>query len=123
MESFPNWLLKELKDRDMSQSDLARLANLGSGTISNIMNGSRKVGQDTLTKIAQALRLPPELVFEKAGVLPPKTELPPKHRELMEKLKTASEADVQFVIDMLEVSVKNRQRQVPNNINPKTTPR
>jgi len=43
MESFSDWLLKELKERDMSQSDLAHIAKLGSGTISNIMTGTRKV--------------------------------------------------------------------------------
>lgn len=44
MESFSDWLLNELKQREMSQSDLARLAKIGTGTISNIMSGNRKVG-------------------------------------------------------------------------------
>jgi transcriptional regulator with XRE-family HTH domain len=72
MERFSDWLLRELKDRDMSQSDLSTVAGLGRGTISNIMNGTRNVGQETLVKIASALHLPPDLVFEKAGILPPK---------------------------------------------------
>jgi transcriptional regulator with XRE-family HTH domain len=70
MERFSDWLLNELKSRDMSQSDLARIAGLGRGTISNIMNGTRNVGQDTLTAIARALRLPPETVFRAAGIFP-----------------------------------------------------
>jgi transcriptional regulator with XRE-family HTH domain len=80
MESFSNWLLAELQSRDMSQSDLAHIAKLGSGTISNIMTGNRKVGQDTLTKIAHALKLPPDFVFEKAGIInihAPKVNPPP----------------------------------------------
>jgi transcriptional regulator with XRE-family HTH domain len=56
MERFSDWLLNELKSRDMSQSDLARIAGLGRGTISNIMNGT--------------LRLPPETVFRAAGIFP-----------------------------------------------------
>lgn len=123
MESFSDWLLNELQRQNMSQSDLARAANLGRGTISNIMSGTRNVGQDTLVKIARALRLPPELLFEKAGVLPPKTDLTPNKRELMEKLKTADDATVKMVIEILEVAVRNKQREIPNNINPKTTPR
>ena len=70
--NFGNWLLDELKLHKMNQSELARLAGLGSGTISNIMNGEKRVGPDTATAIAHVLRLPPDLVFEKAGILPPK---------------------------------------------------
>lgn len=60
----------------MSQSELARLAKLGRGTISNIMSGNRQVGQDTISAIARALKLPPETVFRAAGILPPQTPAP-----------------------------------------------
>lgn len=102
MESFSNWLLKELKGRNISQSDLARLAGLGSGTISNIMSGNRKVGQETLNKIAGALRLPPELVYEKAGLLPPKTELSEVKRTLMHLAESLPDSDVELAVKILE---------------------
>lgn len=70
MERFSDWLLKELHNRSMSQSELASLAGLGSGTISNIMNGSRNAGQNTLEKIAKALNIPTAEVFVAAGILP-----------------------------------------------------
>jgi transcriptional regulator with XRE-family HTH domain len=89
VESFSDWLLKELNARNMSQSDLARVAGLGSGTISNIVSGNRKVGQETLDKIARALRLPPEAVFRAAGLLPPNKDLDPwveQQKEIISKL-------------------------------------
>ncbi len=102
MESFSNWLLKELRDRDMSQSDLAHIAKLGSGTISNIMTGNRKVGQDTLVKIAHALHLPPDFVFEKAGILPPKVELSPIKRALLHASEGLPDSDLQLALSLLE---------------------
>ncbi len=76
MEKFGEWLLTELKKNKMTQSELARLAGLGSGTISNIMSGEKKVGADTATAIAHVLRIHPRKVFEKAGLLPPSAEDP-----------------------------------------------
>lgn len=102
MERFSEWLLKELKDRDMTQADLSRIAGLGSGTISNIMIGNRKVGQDTLAKIAHALKLPPDLVFEKAGILPPKRDLSPIKRKLAHLAESLPDSDVETAIALLE---------------------
>ena len=116
MESFSDWLLKELKERDMTQSDLAHIAKLGSGTISNIMTGTRKVGQETLTKIAHALQLPPDLVFEKAGVLPQKTELSPIKRALLHAAEGLPESDLQLALSLLE------QRQEYYKKNPQAKP-
>jgi len=119
---FNDWLLSELRKKEWDQADLARASGLTTAAISKYIGG-RVPNSEALQKIAHALKLPPELVFEKAGLLPPKSELSPKKRELMEKLQHSTDADAQFVIDMLEVAVKNRQRQVPDGINPKTTPR
>jgi transcriptional regulator with XRE-family HTH domain len=112
MESFSDWLLKELKNRNISQSDLARIAGLGSGTISNIMSGNRKVGQDTLNKIANGLRLPPELVYEKAGLLPPKNELSEIKRTLIHLAKDLPDSDVELAVKILETRA-NYYRQNP----------
>jgi transcriptional regulator with XRE-family HTH domain len=94
MERFSDWLLSELKSRNMSQSDLAHLAGLGRGTISNIMTGTRNVGQDTLTAIARALHLPTETVFRAAGLLPP---IPPddaQRERLRAKLSYLTDDDL-----------------------------
>lgn len=38
--------------------------------ISHLINGTRLPGPDALIAIAEALKLPPEFVFRKAGLLP-----------------------------------------------------
>lgn len=90
----------------MSQADLANMAGLGRGTISNIMSGNRSVGQETLTKIAHALRFPPELVFEKAGLLPQKPELSALKRTLIHQIEideTLPDSDIEMLINLLEL--------------------
>ncbi len=86
--NFDNWLIKQLKERDWSQAELARRSSLTRATISNYVNG-RTPDKVALRKIARALKLPPELVFEKAGLLPPKTP------------KDALIAKILYVLDQL----------------------
>jgi transcriptional regulator with XRE-family HTH domain len=109
MERFSDWLLNELKSRDMSQSDLARIGGLGSGTISNIMSGNRKVGQDTLKKIASALRLPTDLVFEKAGIFAPKST-DPIIAEITHLASQLPPEDVQDLIDLARSKIQRHER-------------
>ena len=103
MESFPDWLLSELRQREMSQSELARLAKIGTGTISNIMSGNRKVGQDTLRAIAHALKLPPETIFRAAGLLPsitPENELINQITHLTSDLPEREQQDILEFVKM-----------------------
>ncbi|PKN93963.1 MAG: hypothetical protein CVU44_06055 [Chloroflexi bacterium HGW-Chloroflexi-6] len=111
MESFSGWLLRELKVRDMSQSDLARIAGLGSGTISNIVSGNRKVGQETLVKIAHALRLPDETVFRAAGLLPQVSEEDAKFKDWKYLLERLSERDFSILRDLAEKMVSENEKE------------
>ena len=86
------------------------------GTVSNLINGTKGAGQDSLTAVAHALRLPPELVFEKAGILPPKTEPSSIKRKLVHLAEDLPDSDVELVIAMLE------QRQEYYRKNPSAKP-
>ena len=111
MENFSDWLLNELKKRDMSQSELARIANLGRGTISNVMSGTRNVGQDTIIAIAHALKLPTETVFRAAGLLPPQspeTELIQQITHLTLELPEHEQQDVLEFIKLRHRIVEER---------------
>jgi len=110
MESFSDWLLRELKKRDMSQSDLARAAKLGRGTISNIMTGTRNVGKDTLVKVAYALHLPPESVFRAAGILPASNN-DPRVEEISHKFSTLDESRKNIVSKLLDVLLDEQEKE------------
>lgn len=68
------WLQIELNKRDWRQSNLTAKGGINSGLMSMIMNGLRKPGPKTLVKIADALGIPREIVFEKWGLLDESTD-------------------------------------------------
>lgn len=116
MENFGMWLLKELEKRNMSQSDLARACSITTAQISRIISGTRSAGKDSLTAIAHALRLPPDLVFEKAGILPPKIELSALKRRLLHVAEGLPDSDIELALSLLE------QRQTFYKKNPNAKP-
>jgi transcriptional regulator with XRE-family HTH domain len=71
---FPNWLQKQLGERNWKPTDLAKRSRISDAAISRILRGERKADPDTLRTIAQSLKLPTETVFRAAGILPPKHE-------------------------------------------------
>lgn len=120
---FAEWLQSTLDNRDMKPVQLARKANIDPGVISRILSRERQPSLETLKSIAHGLGIPIDVILEEMNVIPRNKDASPKKRELMEKLKTADDSTVQFVIEMLDVAVRNKQREIPTNINPKTTPR
>lgn len=98
---FNKWLLDQLKDKDWTQADLSRASGLTSAAISKYMNG-RTPDENAIRKIAKALKLPPEFVFEKAGKLPPKPELSTIKRKLAHLAESLPDSDVEMVIALLE---------------------
>ena len=69
--TFADWLLGEIRERNMSQSDLARASGVTRAAISDVVNGRRMPGKVLLNGVARALSIPPEQVFRVAGILPP----------------------------------------------------
>ena len=72
---FNDWLLKQLKEKNWAQADLARASGLTTAAISKYING-RIPDDASLRKIAKALKISAEAVFRAAGVLPPVTDNP-----------------------------------------------
>lgn len=116
MNKFGKWLAEELEKRKMSQSDLSRASNITTAQISRIITGQRNAGEQALIAVAHALRLPPEFVFEKAGILPPKPELTPIKRKLLHLAEGLPDSDIELALSILE------QRQDYYKKNPQAKP-
>ncbi len=71
---FPEWLRSEMDKRGWSQSDLARTAELNRAVINKLLNGKSQPQPATLEAISRALKLPLEMVYRTAGLLPAKVE-------------------------------------------------
>ena len=112
MQKFSSWLLEELDQRDMSQSDLARACNITPARISHIVSGERSVGTKSLTNIAQALKLPVDFIFEKAGLLPPSSDLSRTQRTLINFAKGLPDSDLELANVLLEKLESRKDKKI-----------
>jgi transcriptional regulator with XRE-family HTH domain len=68
---FAEWLQSEIDKRGWSQSDCARAADLNRAVINKLLNGKSKPQPQTLIAIARAFKIPIEIAYRAAGLLPP----------------------------------------------------
>jgi len=94
MSEFSNWLLVEIESRKWGVPDLARAAHVTRGAIGNVLRGERGPGTELCTAIARAFKLPPEVVFRKAGILPPVPKENIKVEELNEIARHLKETEL-----------------------------
>lgn len=69
-ENFLSWLQAQLAERNWTQAELARRSGISTASISRIFSGARNTGTDVCQAIALALRLPPDELYRRAGLLP-----------------------------------------------------
>jgi len=79
---FISWLDDQLAMRGWSDNELARRAKISHPVLSKARNGVQPVGWSSCVKIAEALDLPPVLVLQRAGLLPPETEMSDEEKEI-----------------------------------------
>jgi transcriptional regulator with XRE-family HTH domain len=71
---FATWLTEEVNKRQWSFRELGRKANLSSGAVSRVLTEASLPRWEFCKRIADALDIPPEQVFQLAGLLPLKQE-------------------------------------------------
>lgn len=97
---FTRWLEEELNARNWRPADLARAADLPQPTVGNILNGNREIGAKVAVAVAQALDIPADLVFRKAGLLPdaPGPERDPSFQEIIEIMRNMTEDERREIV-------------------------
>lgn len=108
VDKFSEWLKSEMAARDLSQSDLGRMAGVTRSAINGVLTGARNPGVELCRAIAEAFNISPVTVFRKAGLLPEKpdtevtfedweyllAQLSPRDQEILRKTAlTMLEAD------------------------------
>jgi transcriptional regulator with XRE-family HTH domain len=99
---FGQWVKDERERHGWSQSDLARESRMNRSMINKIEGGVSGSTPETLTYLANAFGYPPDFVFEKAGILPPKKELSPIKRALLHIAQDLPDSDVELALGLLE---------------------
>lgn len=107
---FVGWLLAELQAREWSQADLSRAAKVSNAAISDVLSGRRNVGRELATKIARGLKLPTEMVFQKAGFLPAVQDHSEEIRQIIHEAEAMSREEQLELLSYIRWR-NNRRRQ------------
>ncbi len=110
MDRFAVWLVDELNKRDWMPSTLANRAGINSGSLSHILNGTRKAGPESCLAIARTLKLPPEEVFRRAGLLPSKPEIDSRAEELLHLFRQLDERDQKRILQTARAWVESVEK-------------
>ena len=89
---FSEWLQAEMDKRGWSQSDLARYADLNRAVINKLLNGKSHPQPLTLEAISRALRVPIEMTYRAAGLLPANPDNDDTLEEAIHVLKSIQSA-------------------------------
>lgn len=113
---FSEWLQAQMGERQISQSELARRSGLHRAIISKIINQISVPTPETVEALANGLKLPPELVYRAAGLLPPIPEERSQIDELRYLANLLSDEELQEVIDYARHRLDRQQgKAVPKN--------
>jgi transcriptional regulator with XRE-family HTH domain len=85
---FAEWLQSEMDKRGWSQSDCARAADLNRAVINKLLNGKSKPQPFTLIAIARAFKIPIEVAYRAAALLPPSPDGDDAIEELIHTFKS-----------------------------------
>jgi len=112
-KSWSDWLMEKLNEKNWSQADLARAAGRSRAVISKYVVGNFKNPEPAvLVDIAKALKLPPEDIFRKAGVLPSQKNGSPTIEEANYLLQQLSEEDQRHITDYIRYVAERRTNYV-----------
>lgn len=107
---FVDWLNNEMRQRNMSQAELARLGGITRSAVNKLLNRQQKSpGREMLDAIARALRLPSETVYRAAGFLPPIPEINAELRVLNHLFMQLDEDDRQDILALIETKIRRKE--------------
>lgn len=102
--NFSEWLLQQMRERDLSQSDFSRLTGLTRQAISYYTTGkSKQPDEFALQKIAIALQLPPEEVYRAAGIPLSKSEENKLIKQIAHLTKELPESEQKGILEFVKL--------------------
>jgi transcriptional regulator with XRE-family HTH domain len=105
---FNLWLRRQLRERRMSQRQLAHLSGVNHSTISRLLAGDRIPSLETATKLARALRVPNEDIAAELGFVTGRPAMPMQRVEAA--LRGDEGLDESDVRVLMEAYIARRRR-------------
>lgn len=113
------WLQAEMNKRGRSQSDLAPSANLNRAVINKLLNGKNHPQPSTPESISRAFKIPVEITYRAAGLLPSSPDNDEAIEEAIHVLKSMHSAQRKATaIAILKVLMNNIQTRENANSKP-----
>ena len=112
MNDFITWLNNELRERGWLDSEFARRAELSRATVSMVFSSQSNPGLEFCLGTARALKIPPEEILQRAGLLP-QLPAPADDPTLSELLKHAKRMTTANRLELLKFARYLYQQQAP----------
>lgn len=109
---FGEWLLETISERGLSQIELSRRTGISSGHITRIINGERGVGEKSMYLISRALQIPPEELYRKYGLLPPKPKDSVEFEELLFLWSQLNPLDRQEMKEFIKIKLEHKRAAI-----------
>ena len=104
------YLAKELQERNLTQAELARMAGVTRSGINGIIKGTSRPSTNLLLSISKALIIPPEILYQEAGLLPG-GEKDNYVDKINFSLSLLPEEDQQDVFDYINMKISQSERK------------
>lgn len=120
---FSEWLAEEMRQREMTQSDLSRKSGISQAAISRVLKGDREPGHKFCIEISKALRLPQDVVLSAAGHSPRKTLRSLLTERAVELFSRFTEGEQQQILEELDIRLERKGRTKNATQERKVSPR
>lgn len=110
-EEFWAWFDAVQRERDLSDSAVASLADIERSVISKARNGKGTIGAESLTKIADGLGFPRTVLLRLGGWIPRDEGLEFSRWEAQSLWDELSEDDQDEITALMKIKVQNARRQ------------
>jgi transcriptional regulator with XRE-family HTH domain len=110
---FLNWLTLKLKERNLTEHQLAKKAGIGHSIFTRARTKGIVPKWDTCYKIARALDVSVYETFHVAGLLPSLPQFKNQERtdRMMERLNSVPEERWDFVFELIGLVVKDSEKR------------
>jgi len=121
---FLRFVDTEIEKRNWTRNQLAQRAGLSSSYFTMLSKGSRQIGPDACSKIAEALKLPKETVFRAAGLLPQVSELEALREQILAETEKMTREEQREVLKYIRFrnEVNDQPQSTPAGAKLNTTP-